>query len=105
MVLKDHIVELLQELSGLFTVELIDLPRECPNGEDALPASHWIRTYNRVHSCEFRTGILWATSGLGVDLDLFWIRSCRIYEALTNECCGQSFQESLVCFGEAIVQL
>ena len=103
MVLENHIVKLLQELGRLFSIELVDLPGECPNGKNALPASHWIRTYNGVHSCKSSPDVLWAASGLGVDLDLFRIRSCCVDEALTDERCSQSLQELLVWFGEAII--
>lgn len=88
MVLQNHIVEFLQELVRLISIEFVDVFREWSNGIDALPAGDWVGSDNRVNGSQLASDVLRATSDVFVNADLLRVLFCRLDEAIPSESCG-----------------
>lgn len=52
VVLVDQVLEPLEKMSALLACQPVDILGESTEGEDALPASDWVRANHRVHGLQ-----------------------------------------------------
>lgn len=104
VVVQNHPVEFVQQLLALLRVQLVDPLGKRTQCKDALPASHWIRTYHRVHCRQVFADILRAATGFLVD-DHIGILLRGANKPIPNKCSRQSLKELLVRPREPVVNL
>lgn len=96
MILQNSIIKLLQQLSRLIGIQIINVFREWSDGIDALPACDGIRSYDWMDSSKLASNILRTTSSIGVYANFIRIILRGIKEARADESRSQPLDELLV---------
>ena len=100
MVRQDLVIETLEELFALFSVQLIDIFGDGADREDALPACDWVGAHDRVDGSQSRANVLRrAARGL---IQLASITFNGAVETIANESGSEALEELLIWPAEII---
>ena len=84
-------------------MKLVDVLGKRTKSKDALPSRHRICAHYWMYSTQRSPNVLWTTPFFFVNFNFLWVCFSGSNEAVPDESCSQTLEESLVSFREAVI--